>query len=614
MIGPSSAIMLQAPIVRHFESATAPARHATVQPMQLMGSSLHCHGVVPKLRRRPAGGEIWLPAVGVVQAQALTASGATATCLLLLARLRRRRSGARRGCFRQTCVALKATLLESPGFPADDYKEVMDQSRHAAVGDAVKDETPEQRVRDWYAAGAQMVLAVTNSGMEDIVARELRSRYSLENAPLGGRVIFPCSAGQVEGLNLHSASRLVLLFHVGFNEDLEELRRSEDMYGVLRQRVAAIAREALQDAMPASLKEIGEARPLRFNARCRVNGDGAEKLAFGSRADWSQLKLAVRGGIEDATSWTLTARSQDVEANIIAFIGDDHLLLGIEAPEEDTDKGLQFPWSSVPLVGMQAHLAGAMAALALEAALSSGAADSDVISVLDPTCGAGTLLLAAARVWSAQLPSSSSSSSPQRPKLQLLGCDVQQHQVDVASKNLAACGLADAAHIQVGTCREALEGVPDGSVDAVLCDLPCGDKWATSAENYSNILRRCAQLLRPATSTKPGGRCVLLSNRRRMLSRAVAEGPWELVGSWVVGRGEGNLRDFMLIVLERTSGDCGAAQLDVPRPARQQRRHSSEEQGGGRYHGEPFQPSSTWRDRRSRPGRQRSRSQQRRRA
>eukprot|EP00928_Gymnodinium_smaydae_P091892 TRINITY_DN75654_c0_g1_i1.p1 TRINITY_DN75654_c0_g1~~TRINITY_DN75654_c0_g1_i1.p1 ORF type:complete len:217 (-),score=23.84 TRINITY_DN75654_c0_g1_i1:156-719(-) len=183
---------------------------------------------------------------------------------------------------------------------------------------------------------------------------------------------------------------------------------------------------------------------------------------------------------------------------------------------------------------METQLAGAMASLAVEA---SGKVRPDPLVVVDPACGMGTLLLAIARIWGEK-------------HIHLIGVDVDTRKVDKCVANFATCGL-DASGIRAGNAcleRGGVGEVADGTAAAVLCDLPCGAAHKASADgkSYDAFLSEAARTL------QPGGRCVLLSTRRRMLARAAAAtGPWRLVGAWSVGRGEGNLRETQLIALER---------------------------------------------------------------
>lgn len=380
------------------------------------------------------------------------------------------------------------------------------------------------------------------------------------------------------------ASRVVPLFCVAFEEELREMRTGQsDLYEALANYVEEAAAAKIQSSLAPEILDIARERPPRFVARCRVSGLGSEKEAFGPDADWTQLKTAVRNGVQRATGWELELRTAWVEVTVIAFFGRDHMAIGIESPEPALGPGAaSFPWSRVPRAGMHKALAGAMAMLAME-----GAEEWKSGVVVDPTCGMGTLLLAAARLW------------PKGRELRLVGRDKQELQLERCRANFAACGLDD-SDILLGNGRdpEAFRSLAEGSVDALVCDLPCGAQYKASSDttSYSDFLGLAAQLLRPS------GRCVLLSTRRTLLAKAVAPGPWRLVAAYRVGRGEGNLLESQLLALERTpDGEGRGGEVELALFPRLDEEEEHEEPLAGRRE----------RGRSSRPRQSRRRNQRR---
>jgi len=394
--------------------------------------------------------------------------------------------------------------------------------------DFIKDAPGPPEIRSWQKDDCRLGVAITNKGLQGAVAEELLEKYGHASASLGGRLCFPWS-GAPEGPVLHGASRVVSLFLLGFTEDLQQLRSSNDLYSALEHYVRSVATKQIRSVLSSALRQQNSIRPLLFTAKCRVNKMGSEKLAFGADAEWTQLKTSIRNGIKEATGWTFEARSSAVEVPVIAFIGEDHLAIGVEAPEPAEDRGVRFPWIRVPRPGMETQLAGAMAVLAV------GKTRPHSGVFVDLTCGMGTLLLAVARLYDQSAPI-------------LIGRDSDQTKIHQCKSNFSACSL-DSSWIKLGDAREpeALADISDGSVDAVLCDLPCGAQYKAGAdhESYAQFLAQAARILRP------GGRCVLLSTRRNLLARAASHGPWKVAAHWRVGRGEGNIRQSQLVALER---------------------------------------------------------------
>ncbi|CAK0793176.1 unnamed protein product, partial [Prorocentrum cordatum] len=197
-----------------------------------------------------------------------------------------------------------------------------------------------------------------------------------------------------QGPVLHGASRVVPLFAASLAGRLAALRREGDVHLAVARHVEGRARGAAATVLAPRWQARGAAGTLSFRLRLRVDRPGDERRALGPEVEWGRLKAAVRAGVEAATGWRHEPRGREADVGVVALLGAGHLGLGVEAPEADRERGVPFPWSAVPRAGMDTHLAGAMAALAAEAAGPSGGR-----AVVDPACGLGTLLLAAARAW-----------------------------------------------------------------------------------------------------------------------------------------------------------------------------------------------------------------------
>lgn len=120
-------------------------------------------------------------------------------------------------------------------------------------------------------------------------------------------------------------------------------------------------------------------------------------------------------------------------------------------------------------------------------------------TVLDPMCGAGSLLVEAGRA-----------ARPAR----LLGADHDRRWVGVAGDNLAD------HDVPVGLWRGDVRAVPlgDDSVDRVLANLPFGKRVGSHIGNkqlYPKLLREVARLL------PPKGRAVLLTEDKRLFTESV---------------------------------------------------------------------------------------------
>ncbi|MFL6075430.1 MAG: TRM11 family SAM-dependent methyltransferase [Mycobacteriales bacterium] len=152
-------------------------------------------------------------------------------------------------------------------------------------------------------------------------------------------------------------------------------------------------------------------------------------------------------------------------------------------------------------------------------------------TVLDPVCGAGTLLVTAAEAAGAR---------------HLAGADLDPRAVRAARDNLARRGLPAAAVVRADATRLPL---PDGSVDRVVANLPFGKRVGSHRGNatlYPGLLRELTRVL-----TRQG-RAVLLTEDKALLRQSVQRTPHlHVVRELVLETGGAHPSAF---VLTRTRG------------------------------------------------------------
>lgn len=151
-------------------------------------------------------------------------------------------------------------------------------------------------------------------------------------------------------------------------------------------------------------------------------------------------------------------------------------------------------------------------------------------AVLDPMCGAGTLLVVAGQTAGPRL---------------VVGCDVAAGALDLARDNLATRGLPAAVLRADASCLP----LATASVDRVVANLPFGKRVGSHDENirlYPRFLRELTRVL-----TKQG-RAALLTEDKRILREAVQRTPrLHVVRELVLGSGGAHPSVF---VLARTRG------------------------------------------------------------
>ena len=148
----------------------------------------------------------------------------------------------------------------------------------------------------------------------------------------------------------------------------------------------------------------------------------------------------------------------------------------------------RLPWSTKPVLGE---------ILARLAKLGPGH------RILDPCCGTGTLLVAAA---------------DSVPGVTVLGSDHDPTAIGLADLNLTRRGIT--ASLTVAQAEQLDH--PDLGIDRVLANLPFGKLVGSHADNsrlYPALLSEIARVLHPA------GRAVLLTDDKRLFLIAVARTP-----------------------------------------------------------------------------------------
>jgi len=230
-----------------------------------------------------------------------------------------------------------------------------------------------------------------------------------------------------EGPILHCASQVVLMFNFAFGKELKSLRlgSASEVYDALAQHVERAVRDDLPSVLQLAHRGI---KPRGVAAVCRVNGSKAELECFGLTTDVNELDSAINRGVKRGTE-SFDFVTSGPKATIVAFVGRDHLALGVQVlkPREASETGIRFAWRDVPRFGMELQLAGAMGVLAAECCSKAGGG-----VIVDPTCGCGTTLLAAARCWRGEYP-------------RVIGCDTDPQKVEWCSNNFTALGLEGGA-------------------------------------------------------------------------------------------------------------------------------------------------------------------------
>lgn len=330
-------------------------------------------------------------------------------------------------------------------------------------------------------AGPLRLLVHTVPGLESVAAEEIASAIP-EAAPAGVWRHFDERTSILEYRSMGGPRPWLSL---GIAEDIFALivhvRGLSGAQGGLRDLTAAVlSAKAWEQALAAVLATHGR-WPRSYRVVARMAGFHAFRRIDAQRALAATARLRLPG---------LHAVADDAELELwLTIVGHD-ALLGARL-SSGAMRGHATPFLSVP-ASLKPSVARAMVRL-------SEPQDGDV--VLDPLCGAGTLLVERASAG---------------PFLTLLGGDLDPATLAKARTNVRASGIA-AGLRQWDALDLPLEG---SSVDVVLTNPPFGKQIAIAGDTdvfYACLLRALDRVLRP------GGRLVLITSQRLAFLGAIQQ-------------------------------------------------------------------------------------------
>jgi 23S rRNA G2445 N2-methylase RlmL len=215
---------------------------------------------------------------------------------------------------------------------------------------------------------------------------------------------------------------------------------------------------------------------------------------FVGRRNYStpEIKEACAAGIMAGQGWTYSENDEAAGLNVRLFVDGDTAVVGVRLGERPLSKR---PYKQHNVPGsLKPPVAAALAALV---GVGPG------MRVLDPCCGAGTILIEAkayqAEAW---------------------GGDVDLRAVKAARINAAAAGEAVPLHCWDGRALP----LADQSVDRVICNVPWGRAVSTPdtlRALYEGIGAEIQRVL------APGGQAALLTNRPDLVQlKGLKCDPW----------------------------------------------------------------------------------------
>jgi len=258
------------------------------------------------------------------------------------------------------------------------------------------------------------------------------------------------------------------------------------------ERIRGVARDAayVDAALAARVRVLPGSRSgarLKFRVITRMTGEHEFRRA--------EFQRAIERGISERADhgWRLVEADADVE--FWATLLDDELILALRLSDESM-RQRDYKVAHIP-GSLRPSVAAALGIL-------SRPQPDDV--VLDPFCGAGTVLIERAHLARYQL---------------LIGGDTDRGALDAARANIGPRYKP----IELHAWDAAAIPLPDQGVSRIVTNLPWGLQHGSHAENrrlYPRLLWEFARLMRP------GGVCVMLTGETRLMSELLRGAPLRL--------------------------------------------------------------------------------------
>lgn len=324
------------------------------------------------------------------------------------------------------------------------------------------------------------ILLTTNAGLETTVRTEVRQRCraaGLEQPTIRMRPFG--FAGHVLISTEHPLSGLqAVLFQ------LRSIHHVQALIGTFSLPEAQPLDHIYEQTQRFTLPGLSRASTFRVT----TNRNG-QAHTFTS----TQVQHYAGAGI--LVNYPITVSLQHFDVEVRCDVFDDTVVLGLQLTT--TSLTNRHNRSVIPRVSLQPHMAYAL----LAQARVSGADQA----LLDPFCGAGTILIEAADCY---------------PWLQLTGTDYAERSLAGAHENTARAGIQEQTRLhQVDVYHLSPTFSPE-SFDLIVTNPPFGIKLNRKKAFhafYQQILAEFAYLL------KPGGRLVLMATKWGMLKKQIKQ-------------------------------------------------------------------------------------------
>ena len=314
------------------------------------------------------------------------------------------------------------------------------------------------------------IFALTTRGLEAVSAREM--------AGLPGTTI------------TETAYRRVAATYEGSPTALLNLRTVDDLYldiiswtgvGHTRDMLAAMKTWSAQLDLTAAAQICAAIRPIHPQPLFSVTASFVGKRNYSA----DEIKNAAAEGIASRYPWIYTADDREADFNIRIFIEHETAYIGVRLGKSPLhERGYK-----------QAQRAGSLKP-PVAAAMLQLAEVAPGHALLDPCCGAGTILIEAALMGAVAI-----------------GGDLDAEAVSAARANANAANVAG-ANVDIQTWDARALPIPDQSINRIVTNLPWGRQIVVDEPLeifYGDV---CAEMERVLA---PGGRIAILTSTPQLL-------------------------------------------------------------------------------------------------
>jgi tRNA (guanine6-N2)-methyltransferase len=306
------------------------------------------------------------------------------------------------------------------------------------------------------------IFAITTRGLEPISANELAALHGVTIDQIAYRRIFAsCQGSLAPLLSLRTVDDVFL--YVAKWSQIDRARQT-----LSRLRVASAHLD-----LKAALAICEQVRPIQSPPTFSVTANFVGKRNYNT----DEIKQACAEGIAEHQGWHYSENDAQADLNVRVFIEGDMAVVGVRLGARSLSKR---PYK-------QQHVPGSLKP-AVAAALLQLAGVTQGARILDPCCGAGTILIEA-RSYGATA----------------YGGDINWEAVTAAHFNATQAGAA----VQIQHWDARVLPVSDRSVDRVISNLPWGRAVSTDSSLrglYQEIGEEIQRVL------APGGQIVVLTN------------------------------------------------------------------------------------------------------